>query len=194
MPQVFVSYSRKDKDFVRKLADAFASQNRNAWIDWKDIPLTAEWQKEILTNIEAAENLVFVISPDSVASLNCKREIGHALAYNKRILPIFFRPVADDAIPEDLGKFQRIEFSVADNFDEKFAALAAALDTDLQWVQRHTRLADPLQRVGPPRKRQQLPPSRQRSPRSRRVEGHREERTGVDNIANAIHSGHRWGK
>jgi hypothetical protein len=140
VPQVFFSYSRKDKDFVRKLGDAFASHNRNAWIDWKDIPLTAEWQKEILTNIEAAENFVFVISPDSVASLNCKREIEHALANNKRILPVFYRPVADDAIPEELGKFQRIDFRDDDDFDEKFAALAVALDTDLGWVQMHTRL------------------------------------------------------
>jgi TIR domain len=56
--QVFTSYSRKDKDFVRKLSDAFANQKRDTWIDWKDIPLTAEWQQEILTNIEGAENFL----------------------------------------------------------------------------------------------------------------------------------------
>jgi hypothetical protein len=53
MAQVFISYSRKDKDFVRRLGDALAAQKREAWVDWKDIPLTAEWQQEIFTNIEA---------------------------------------------------------------------------------------------------------------------------------------------
>lgn len=82
MAQVFTSYSRKDKDFVRKLSDALANQKREAWIDWKDIPLTAEWQQEILTNVEAAENFLFVISPESATSPNCRKEIDHAVANN----------------------------------------------------------------------------------------------------------------
>ena len=43
MAQVFISYSRKGKDFVQKLGNALAAQTREAWVDWKDIPLTAEW-------------------------------------------------------------------------------------------------------------------------------------------------------
>jgi TIR domain len=39
---IFISYSRKDKDFVRHLNDALIAQKREAWIDWKDIPLTAD--------------------------------------------------------------------------------------------------------------------------------------------------------
>jgi hypothetical protein len=128
MAQVFISYSRKDKEFVRKLGDALAAQKREAWVDWKDIPLTAEWQQEIFTNIEVAENFIFVISPESAASANCKREIDHALANNKRMVPIFYRPVPDEAIPEALGKFQRIDFGDSDDFDAKFTALITAVD------------------------------------------------------------------
>ena len=43
MAQVFISYSRKDKDFVRKLGDSLFAQKHEAWVEWKDIPLTAEW-------------------------------------------------------------------------------------------------------------------------------------------------------
>lgn len=138
--QVFISYSRKDKEFVRQLGDALAAQKREAWVDWKDIPLTAEWQQEIFNNIEAADNFIFVISPESVASANCKREIDHAFANNKRMVPIFHRTVPDEAIPDALGKFQRIDFGDGDRFDARFAALLTALDTDLAWVQAHTRL------------------------------------------------------
>jgi hypothetical protein len=138
--QVFLLYSRKDKDFVRRLNDALIAQKREAWIDWKDIPLTAEWQQEILTNIESSENFVFVISPEAAASPNCRREIDHAVANNKRMIPIFRRPTPDDAIPEALGKFQRIDFSDNDEFDARFVALIAALDADLAWVNAHTRL------------------------------------------------------
>ncbi|MBZ5654311.1 MAG: TIR domain-containing protein [Acidobacteriia bacterium] len=140
MAQVFTSYSRKDKDFVRKLSDALAHQKRDAWIDWKDIPLTAEWQQEILTNIEGAENFLFVISPDSATSPNCRKEIDHAVANNKRMFPIVRRQVPDDAVPEALRKFQWIDFSDDDSFEARFATLIAALDTDLAWVNVHTRL------------------------------------------------------
>src|ERR1700761_3501786 len=135
-----MSYSRKDKEFVRQLNDALVAQKREAWVDWKDIPLTAEWQQEIFTNIEAADNFIFVISPEATSSTNCRKEIDHAVANNKRMIPIFRRYVPDDAIPEALGRFQRIDFSDDDNFDAKVAALIAALDTDLAWVNTHTRL------------------------------------------------------
>ena len=35
--EVFISYSRKDKDFVRRLDEALKSQGLEAWVDWEDI-------------------------------------------------------------------------------------------------------------------------------------------------------------
>ncbi len=140
MAQAFISYSRKDKNLVSKLYDALLAQQREAWIDWKDIPLTVEWQQEIFTNIDSADYFIFVISPDSAGSRNCRTEIDHAVANNKRMIPILYRPVLDEAIPEDLGRFQRIDFGDNDNFQEKFAALITALDVDFARVQMHTRL------------------------------------------------------
>jgi DNA-binding LacI/PurR family transcriptional regulator len=42
MPDVFISYSRKDKDFAHKLHDALAAQKRDVWVDWEDIPLASD--------------------------------------------------------------------------------------------------------------------------------------------------------
>src|SRR5690348_2020145 len=103
MADVFISYSRTDKDFVRRLHDGLAKHNRDTWVDWEDIPLTAEWLKEIHAGIDAAENFVFVISPESVASAVCREELGHALASNKRLIPIFYRAVPDAEVPEALA-------------------------------------------------------------------------------------------
>ena len=78
MAQVFISYSRRDaKEFALKLRDAFAAQKREAWMDLKDIPVTAEWLWEVFTNIEATDNILFVISPESVTSDNYRKEIDH---------------------------------------------------------------------------------------------------------------------
>src|SRR5262249_13053130 len=59
---------------------------------------------------------------------------------HKRLIPVYYRPTVDETIPEALSKYQRIDFSDSADFDAKFAALTAALDTDLAWVQMHTRL------------------------------------------------------
>jgi TIR domain/WD domain, G-beta repeat len=140
VPHLFISYSRKDSDFVCKMGEALAAKKREAWVDWKDIPLTAEWQHEIFTNIEAADDFLFIISPESVASTNCRKEIDHAVANNKRMVPILYRPVPQETVPAALDKFQWLDFTDRDQFDSKFGALIKALDTDLTWVQAHTRL------------------------------------------------------
>jgi WD40 repeat protein len=140
MAQAFISYSRKDRDFVQKLVDRLTAEKREVWLDDKDIEPTAEWLKEIFKNIEAADNFLFVISPNSVVSTYARKEIDHAVLNNKRIVPIFHQPVPDKDIPEAVAKLQRIDFTGVDGFDAKFAKLIAALDTDLNWKQAHTRL------------------------------------------------------
>ena len=68
MADVFISYSRKDKSFVQRLFEALETDSRDAWVDWEDIPLTADWWAEIQEGIEASDTFVFVISPDSAVS------------------------------------------------------------------------------------------------------------------------------
>jgi WD40 repeat protein len=140
MADIFISYSRRDRDFVRKFHDALAKLNREAWIDWEDIPPTAEWLNEIYAGIEGTDNFVFVISPESISSATCQKEIAHASANNKRLIPILHRAVPDHDVPEVLGKINWIFFREADNFESAFASLIEALDTDLNWKRAHTRL------------------------------------------------------
>jgi hypothetical protein len=130
MAQVFISYSRKDKEFVQKLVDALVAGKREVWLDDRNIEPTAEWLKEIFQNIEGSDNFLFIISPDSVVSTYARKEIDHAALNNKRIVPIFYQPVPDKDIPEAVAKFQRIDFTGRDGFDAKLAKLVAALDTD----------------------------------------------------------------
>jgi len=43
MSDVFISYSRRDIDFVRHLFDQLQAHDREPWADWQDIPPTADW-------------------------------------------------------------------------------------------------------------------------------------------------------
>ena len=139
MAQVFISYSRKDKSFVQKLFDALTQEKRDVWADWEDIPPSAKWLREIYDGIEAADNFVFIISPDSVASKPCGMEIDHAAQHNKRFIPILYRSPGKADLPEAIASHNWIYFNDETEFPASLAILLKAIDTDLDYVKAHTR-------------------------------------------------------
>lgn len=140
MADVFISYSRKDKAFVQRLHGALAQKGKDVWVDWEDIPPTAEWLSEINAAIEAAQAFVFILSPDSLASEVCGKELTHALANNKRLIPIVCREIDPQSAPQALARINWIFFRAGDDFDAALGALISAIETDLDWVRDHTRL------------------------------------------------------
>ena len=138
--EVFISYSRKDKEFVHRLDEALKRRGREVWVDWEDIRPTEEFMQAIYGAIEGADTFVFVLTPDSVASVSCGREIAHAAANNKRMVPIVAREVNTDTVPEALAKLNWIFYCRDDDFEKATDLLINALDTDLEWVHAHTDL------------------------------------------------------
>lgn len=140
MADIFVSYSRRDSDFVKHLHTALTESRYDTWVDWEDIPATAAWWQLIEEGIEAAHTCVFVISPDSVASEVCKQEIDHAAKCNKRLIPVVRRDVDDEQVHGALKELNWIFFRQQDDFDSAFGKLVNALNTDLDYARSHARL------------------------------------------------------
>jgi hypothetical protein len=137
VPEIFISYSRKDRDFVEALRERFDELGRDVWVDVEDIPPTAKWRSEVLSGIEQANAFVFVLSPDSIVSRECIRELTHAIKGNKRIIPVIHREVDPKAVPLDLTELNWVSLPT---LDAGFDTLLKAIDTDLEWVRAHTRL------------------------------------------------------
>jgi hypothetical protein len=137
MAEIFISYSRKDRVFVEALHARFRALGRETWVDTEGIPPTAQWRAEVLSNIEQANAFVFVLSPDSIGSLECVRELAHAVKRNKRIIPVVHRDVDPKRVPPDLAELNWISLGA---LDAGFDTLLKAIDTDLGWVRGHTRL------------------------------------------------------
>ncbi|NET35192.1 MAG: TIR domain-containing protein [Cyanothece sp. SIO1E1] len=137
---LFISYSRRNQEFVRRLHQALAQARQNVWIDWEDIPPTAEWRQEIYQGIEAAHNFVFVISPDSVESAVAQEELAHAIQCCKRLVPIVWQEANSKAVHPELAKLNWIFFREQDQFDIALQKLIEAIETDLVYVKVHTRL------------------------------------------------------
>ena len=137
---IFISYSRKDKEFVQRLDEELKARGREAWVDWEGIRPTEEFMAAIFGAIESADTFVFVLTPDSIASKICALEIGHAAQHNKRIVPIVAREVDAALVPEAIAKLNWIFGRESDAFGQSVDTLVVALDTDLEWVHAHTRL------------------------------------------------------
>ncbi len=140
MSDLFISYSRKDRAFVQQLYAALVEAKRDAWVDWEDIPPSAEWRAEIQAAIEAADAFLFVISPDSLKSRVCAEELSLAVSQNKRIIPLLHRDPAGEAVPETLSRLNYIYGRTQDPFDQVAQKLVQTLDTDLAHARAHTRL------------------------------------------------------
>ncbi len=140
MADVFISYSRLEQDFVRNLHRALVDHGRETWVDWEDIPPTAEWLEEVYAAIDAADTFAFVISPDSIASEICQLELTHAVQHHKRLVPIVRVDVEPPGIPQVLAALDWIFFREHAEFDQAILSLITAIDTDLDWVRAHTRL------------------------------------------------------
>ena len=46
-PDVFISYSRTDEAFVRRLVTALGEGGLDVWVDWEDIRKSADWRATI---------------------------------------------------------------------------------------------------------------------------------------------------
>lgn len=137
---VFVSYCRRNKPFVQTLVQALQKRGREVWVDWDSIPSGADWWEEIKLGIEVADTIIFVVSPESLASEVCGRELEHALQHQKRLLPVVCKEVDPALVHPELGKINWIFLRDTDNFEVGFRSLVAALDADLSYVRTHTRM------------------------------------------------------
>jgi WD40 repeat protein len=138
--EIFVSYSRDDIAFVRRLDAALREHGKDAYVDWEIHPWSPDWQEELYNAIRSADTFVYVISKASVDSENAALELTHAVEQGKRIKPLQIEDVDDARVPAALKRPQWTDFRDPDRFDEAFAELLGVLNTDVQWVQMHTRL------------------------------------------------------
>src|SRR5689334_2700478 len=137
MAKVFVSYSRRDIEFARRLTDELKKSDLGFWIDWEGIPPTVDWWKEIEKGIEEADVFLFLISPDSVKSKICGQEIECAVKNGKRLIPLVLRDIQGEETPSELSHLNWIFFRDTDDFDTGMQKLLTSIHTDYEWVTEH---------------------------------------------------------
>ena len=140
--KVFISYSRQDMAFVDRLEAALTARGFDPKLDRTEIFAFEEWWARIETLIVQADTVVFVLSPDAVASRVCEKEVNFAASLNKRLAPIVYRQVDDAAVPEALARKNFIFFDDDTRFEESISSLVEALNTDIEWIRKHTQFGE----------------------------------------------------
>lgn len=110
--KVFVSYSRRDKEYKEELLEFLAPMRRNnviqIWND-KDIVPGEQWEDELLDRLTTADMVIFLLSPSLLNSDYIHRvEIKGAMERHKKgeliIIPILIRN--SDFAESDFKTFQ----------------------------------------------------------------------------------------
>jgi len=141
--KVFISYSRQDGvEFVDRVEPELERGGFTPLIDRHQIADLEEWKQRLEHLIVQADAIVFVITPKAVDSPHCGWEVRKAKELHKRLAPVLWRPVADNAVPEELGQIQRIPFDAPHEFDAALQRLLRALSGAPAWERRHAELLE----------------------------------------------------
>ena len=138
--QVYITYSRKDKEFAQRLVESLKRSDITVWIDYEQLVSTENWMTGIEQGIQNSEAYIFILSPDSLKSTAANQELKLATNANKRVIPIVARDVDYKEVPIELSSLNWIFMRSQDDFESSYSKIVEAIYTDLEWVKEHKRL------------------------------------------------------
>ncbi|MEL7406042.1 MAG: TIR domain-containing protein [Cyanobacteria bacterium J06558_2] len=138
--EVFISYSRANADFARRVNDALTEVGKLTWFDQENIASGSNFQEEIYQGIEYCDNFLFIISPQSVNSPYCDDEVAYAHKLNKRIITVVYQHVNPSDLHPVLAEIQWIDFNLHErDFYANFPNLVRTIHLDREHVHNHTK-------------------------------------------------------
>jgi Flp pilus assembly protein TadD len=143
--KLFISYSRRDQDVADRMVSLLEERGFEVLIDRRDLPYGEEWQKELAAFIRAADTVIWLVSPDSIASKWCGWEAGEVGRIDKRLVPVCIRDIDRGTLPETLGKIHLLPGQGVFSPDVDMETLVSVLLTDRAWIKDATRLYDRAQ-------------------------------------------------
>jgi TIR domain/zinc-ribbon domain len=127
MGHIFISYSRRDKEFVDRMSQALELYGFPTWKDVKAITGGDVWKAAISKAVRECDAFLIVLSPQSTDSENVSKELAVATKHARRILPVMYQACRiPDKMEYDLAELQWADFA-GPPFDEALDGLVRAL-------------------------------------------------------------------
>ncbi len=113
--EVFISYSREDKDRVLELAARLRAAGVSVWIDQGGIDGATLWGEEIVNALDHAKVLLLAVSAAAARSHNVAKEVVLVSERKGHILPVDFEPTTVPAgLKYALAGIQHVEYFQGD--------------------------------------------------------------------------------
>ncbi len=96
---IFISYSTKDRNFVKLFVEKLKAKGITFWIDENEILPGNDLYKTIAGGIAKSSHYLIVLSANSIESDWVEKEIRYALEEKKVVIPILYGKMA---LPEDI--------------------------------------------------------------------------------------------
>jgi hypothetical protein len=121
--RAFLSYSRLNAQFARKIAQLLREMGVIIWIDEANIRPGSTWADEIQQALDECNVMLLVLTPEAMDSSQVKREWLYWLGTGKRLIPLLLKPTK---VHYQLYDLQYVDF-VRKSFIAAFAELCMGL-------------------------------------------------------------------
>ncbi len=104
--RLFISYARVDKPYCKQIVELL--DMHTVWYDQR-LHIGQKWWDQIVWRLNWCDGMIYLLSPDSIASDYCRNEFTIAATNNKKIFPVLIH--AGTKIPPDLAQYQYADFT-----------------------------------------------------------------------------------
>jgi len=95
---IFISHASQDAEFVSELRLQLESFKLQTWVDCRELVADHKLAQEIEQAIDACCHFIVVMSPQTINSTWVRKEIKHALAQQKAIIPLLLSGISPAAL------------------------------------------------------------------------------------------------
>jgi hypothetical protein len=124
---VFLSYSRRNAEVMRRVRADLRAAGLNVWTDDNLQPGTPSWKVAIETAIQQSRSVVVIMSPDAKKSEWVERELNAAKTLSVPIFPILAKGDSKTAVPFMLNGYQFVDIRKEDGYRAAMLKLTNAV-------------------------------------------------------------------
>ena len=108
MADIFVSYSQKNPEVAKALADYLKTKGYDVWWDTR-LNAGDKFDDVIREELDDAEAVIVVWTAEAITSKYVKMEAGTALAWGKKLIPVRMADLPASMIPAPFSDYQTVD-------------------------------------------------------------------------------------
>ena len=131
MPDVFISFSIKDKQFADFLYKHLVAEGLEVFQASLSLKAGQKWGEEILQNLKDSKCVLFLASKAACKSANVLLEVGASVYSEKDLIPVVW-DMPPENLPSLINQYQAINIAGAsfDQIKQKFSEIAGEIRLD----------------------------------------------------------------